>query len=186
MKQKNAILDFNTEFVTIQLTQAKTTTVDIADFQRVSQHRWCAWLNTTSGKWYVTGTVAGKTVYLHRWLCGTPRGLDTDHVDGDSLNNRRISNLRIATRTQNQANRPIPKNNTSGAKGVSLMKSGRFHSKLTIGGTNVNLGTHDTAELAGMAYDTAANTLFGAFARLNFPAPIAIPAALPLAVSATA
>jgi len=176
MRKKNLILDFDwsTVSVTLQLTQGKSTVIDIEDFNRASAYRWCAWLNRTSGKWYAVGTVEGKMVKMHRWLMGTPRGLDTDHCDGDSLNNRRYLNLRIATRTQNQANRPTFKNNTSGAKGVFATKSGRFRTRLTIGGTNVNLGTFDTLELARQAYNDAANTLFGDFARLNSPVAVQV------------
>ena len=45
-----------------------------------------------------------------------------DHIDGNPSNNR-IENLREATLSQNQYNSKIPKNNTSGIKGVNWDKS---------------------------------------------------------------
>ena len=40
-----------------------------------------------------------------------------DHIDGNKLNNK-IENLRACTFSQNVCNKPKPKNNTSGEKGV--------------------------------------------------------------------
>jgi hypothetical protein len=44
-----------------------------------------------------------------------------DHIDCDKSNNK-IENLRLSSNQQNQFNRGIPKNNTSGVKGVSWFK----------------------------------------------------------------
>lgn len=44
-----------------------------------------------------------------------------DHIDGNRSNDK-WSNLREATATQNQFNKPMQKNNTSGRKGVSWDK----------------------------------------------------------------
>ena len=49
---------------------------------------------------------------------GEPKGLQIDHVDRDTLNNRR-SNLRTATAKQNQQNRGVQKNNKTGIRGVN-------------------------------------------------------------------
>ena len=43
-----------------------------------------------------------------------------DHIDRDPTNNR-LDNLRWATGCENQANRGIPKNNTSGELHISIM-----------------------------------------------------------------
>ncbi len=83
-------------------------------------------------KWYLscfgyarsTIKVDGKQVLcnLHRLVFNTPEGLDTDHINGDRLDNRK-SNLRAVTRQQNMHNRVGPnKNNTSGCLGVSWDK----------------------------------------------------------------
>jgi hypothetical protein len=168
MKEKNTIIDIDwaAGTATIALTQGKTTLIDLEDLQKVLAHRWCAWFNPTSGRWYAKASVAGQMVYLHRWLIGTPRGLLTDHADLDGLNNVR-SNIRMCTSGQNQANRGLFKNNTTGRKGVTLRDSGSYCSRLTIGRKSISLGTFKTAEMAGAAYDKAASTLFGSFARLN-------------------
>lgn len=45
------------------------------------------------------------TVYLHRVLTGHVSGMDVDHSNHDSLDNRRSCNLRVVTHKQNQNNR---------------------------------------------------------------------------------
>ena len=70
----------------------------------------------------------GQKLYSnHRIIYFLNTGIDpeektVDHEDGDSLNNK-ISNLRLATRSQNQDNRKKQKNNKSGATGVFFRKS---------------------------------------------------------------
>lgn len=51
-----------------------------------------------------------------------PEEKQVDHIDTNSLNNK-ISNLRLATLSQNQDNRKKGKNNTSGVTGVFFRKS---------------------------------------------------------------
>jgi len=69
-----------------------------------------------------------KTYLTHRIIFMIHHGFlpkYIDHIDGNSLNNK-IENLREATLSQNQYNSKIPKNNTSGVKGVNWDKD---HSK---------------------------------------------------------
>ena len=63
----------------------------------------------------------------HRIIYFLNTGIDpeektVDHEDGNSLNNK-ISNLRLATLSQNQDNRKKQKNNKSGVTGVFFRKS---------------------------------------------------------------
>ena len=110
--------------------------------------------------------VDGKRYQVHRvaWLIqnGSWPVAQLDHENLDPGDNRLV-NLREATHSQNQANkrarRPIP-------KGVSLeMRTGRWRSRIKIGGKEVALGHFDTAEAAHQAYCVAAKQYFGVFAR---------------------
>ena len=85
-----------------------------------------------------------------------------DHIDGDPLNNA-IANLRLCTPKENSRNSITPKNNTSGFKGVSVMKNGRFRAYISVDRRQVHLGIFDTAEDAFAAYMHAANDHFGKF-----------------------
>lgn len=54
--------------------------------------------------------------------------LQIDHIDGDRGNNK-IENLRLVTRTVNNRNSTVSRNNTTGVTGVSLMSNndGNFY-----------------------------------------------------------
>lgn len=54
---------------------------------------------------------------LHRLINNTPKGLITDHIDGNTLNTRK-NNLRACTYKDNGKNKITPCTNKSGHKGV--------------------------------------------------------------------
>jgi hypothetical protein len=87
-----------------------------------------------------------------------------DHIDGDGLNNRR-SNLRIADRSGNGANRGRPANNSCGFKGASAHGK-RWIARVGYRGQVMRIGMYDTRDEAAAAYGEAATALHGQFARL--------------------
>ena len=57
-----------------------------------------------------------------------------DHIDGNKLNNK-IENLRVCSGSQNQFNSKLPKNNTTGFKGVYfLKKKNRYVGRIEVSG----------------------------------------------------
>ncbi len=108
-----------------------------------------------------------RVVLMHRLL--NPDVPEQDHFDGNGLNNCR-SNLRTCTHSENHAARPLQRNSTSGFKGVSYAKRERlWRAYIVKMRRQQGLGYFTTAEEAARAYDRAALTAFGEFARLNFP-----------------
>jgi hypothetical protein len=90
---------------------------------------------------------------------------EIDHEDLDGMNNK-WGNLRPATGRQNQGNRPLSKNNTSGYKGVCYHKNnGKYMASIGINGKSNFIGYFATKEEAAKAYNTAAAKYFGEFAR---------------------
>jgi hypothetical protein len=89
---------------------------------------------------------------------------DVDHKDGDPCNNRR-SNLRIATSSDNGANRKRTWA-ASGYKGV-YSHGDRWRAQITKDQRRRHLGLFNTPEEAARAYNSAAGELFGEFAHLN-------------------
>ena len=90
-----------------------------------------------------------------------------DHRDGNPANNR-WSNLRLATHSQNNANRRRPRHNTSGFKGVSFdRRVGKWKATICKEGHTMCLGWFDTPQAAHKAYVKAARMLFGELARVE-------------------
>jgi hypothetical protein len=102
---------------------------------------------------------------MHRAIMGAPAGIEVDHIDNDGLNNTR-ENLRFATHQQNCFNKPAPKSNTSGFKGVSWSDALGCWTAIIRG---KRIGQFDTPEDAALAYDATARELFGEYAYVNFP-----------------
>lgn len=101
------------------------------------------------------------------WMTGEwpPTDMEIDHANGNGADNRWV-NLRLATRSQNQANRPY-RGNKCGFKGVGKTPHGRYAAAITVHRKRHYLGMYDTPEEAHAAYCDAAQKHFGEFARLN-------------------
>lgn len=88
-----------------------------------------------------------------------------DHKDLNKKNNA-FANLRIATKSQNMANRGAQRNSQSGLKGAFYYKAyDKWTSQIWKEGKAHFLGYFDSKEEAHAAYSVAADRLFGEFGR---------------------
>ena len=159
--------------VAVPLTQGLVALVDQEDYDRVAAFKWAASRTKEGFTWYGQRSVwtgsGYRTVLLHRFILDAPSGRQVDHINGDGLDNRR-ANLRLATGSQNAANRVRLTTNTSGFRGITWMpKRGKWQVALKHHGRNVFLGLFDDKIAAARAYDRGAAATWGPFARLNFP-----------------
>lgn len=125
----------------IVLTQGKRTLVDDKDFEWLGQYHW----------YYVKDRLGGyavchdpnkhsRLIWMHRLINSTPKGLQTDHINRNKLDNRR-SNLRTSTRSGNALNIGIRASNTSGHTGVYWRKDiNKWQSKIMVNGKSFQLG----------------------------------------------
>lgn len=91
----------------------------------------------------------------------------TTQVDHENRNrsDNRLSNLRLATNAQNNANKGPQRNNTSGARGIYFeVRRRKWRARITVDGVCHDLGFFDTVETASAARDAAALRLLGDFA----------------------
>ena len=150
------LLDYNEETGIFTWRKQVAKRIKIGDVAGRQHH---------SGYWHMK--IKGKLYRAHRlaWLYmfgSFPEG-DLDHKNGIRYDNR-IANLRLATRTQNQANAKN-RNNLTGCRGVSVQKSGRFQAQVRVNNRCLSFGTYDTPQEAGAVAAAARHELFGEFAR---------------------
>jgi hypothetical protein len=156
------------DVILLPLSKGKSTTVDRSAGELIVRNG--PWFAVESnGGWYAVHSDKHRHVhvFLHRLLLECPPGTFCDHINRDTLDNRR-SNLRFATRSENGANRAKMKRGTSIYIGVSSGK-GRWVADIRKDGKRIHLGTFTTELDAATAYDRAALLLHGTFASLNFP-----------------
>lgn len=92
-----------------------------------------------------------------------PEGSYIDHIDRDRSNNS-ISNLRLATKSENNRNLTIKVSNKTGYRGVSYHKSAdKYEASLTFNRRKVYLGLFDTPELANQVVVNKRQELYGDF-----------------------
>jgi len=112
-------------------------------------------------------TVAHRVIWsmlVGEWV---DQSFDVDHRNGRRSDNR-IGNLRVCLPKDNAKNRGLYRNNTSGFKGVSWVKKyEKWGVQIQCEGRTRFKGYFDSVEEAAVAYDVAAQELFGEYARLD-------------------
>lgn len=155
----------------IPLTQGKEALVDDKDYDRLSQWKWYA--HRRSDFWYAERQVRvtpnkQRALKMHREIMLTPKGMMTDHINHDGLDNRR-ANLRVCSHAQNMQNSRSAKNSSSLYKGVSFdKKSGKWDVRIHIDGGQCFLGRFHCELDAAEVYDNKAREEYGEFACTNF------------------
>lgn len=134
------------------------TVLDDADAETFGEWTW----KLKDGRYAVRysgkgGTSTFRTHRLHREILGLPPkrtsadGREGDHVDGDTLNNRR-SNLRVVTHQENMENQRPNRGTSSRYRGVHWNKERRkWHVQVEAAGERHYLGLFDTEQEAADA-----------------------------------
>lgn len=171
IKDRNGgIYSINELEAKIELTRGNQSIIDSEDYTRISNFRWFL---TTNG--YAARMIKGlpfkkrKMVFLHREILGAVKGSTVDHINGDTLDNRK-SNLRICKNSENSRNRIAPRiNKSTKYKGVSwFRRDKKWRTQITKDYKHYHIGYFSTERSAAMAYDIWARDMFGEYARLNF------------------
>ena len=155
----------------ICLSQGKSALVDSDHYEMLSKWKWCFHHTGYAVRTIKTKLPYGRRkshmVFMHRVVNGTPKGMYTDHINGDKLDNRK-GNLRSATKAQSSMNTSPHKKSSSRHKGVVFHKKlGKWQSQIRINGKQKHLGVFEHEDDAALAYNSAAKKHFGEFAKLN-------------------
>ena len=94
--------------------------IDKDDFEKIKEISWYVNKKTKNG--YYMEHKGRESISVHRLIMGAKKGEYVDHINGDTLDNRK-NNLRIVTNQQNGFNSNIKANNTSGFIGVYYDKN---------------------------------------------------------------
>lgn len=127
------------------------TKIDLEDFEKVHKYKWYCH-QYDSGKQYCQGTLENAVkIRLHHFVLGIDHhdlnGKVVDHINGDSLDNRK-SNLRIITQKENMQNIKAA-DPMVGIRAYTL-KDGtpRYSARICHNYQTISLGTFNTLEEA--------------------------------------
>jgi hypothetical protein len=149
-------------------------TYQISNFGNVKNKITGRILKPTEGKtdkyYYISLCKNGKqkNTKIHRLVAShfvenSDNKLFVDHIDNNKLNNI-STNLRWATVQENNRNKIIYSNNTSGFKGIVFDKRyNKWQARTRIDGKSICFGSFDKIEDAVEARVKAVNKIFGEF-----------------------
>lgn len=136
---------------------------DLDDYDKIKDYNW--FVNDQS---YLLAYINGaQTIRMHRVVLGvTDNNIEVDHIHGSSSrNDNRKSNLRLATHSQNNINKGLMSNNTSGTTGVDYVKRlNKWRARIHIDNKEILLGLYNTKEDAISIRKEAEKKYFGEWA----------------------
>ena len=133
-----------------------TTKIDLDKVDTVLKHKWFF-----SAGCYVSSSISGKRILLHRFLVDTKEHID--HVNGDPSDNRMV-NLRTATQSQNMMNKKIKEGVVRGVRYIS----NRYQARIKANNKRYYLGIYKTQEEAIAAREAGERILFGEYNRRKY------------------
>lgn len=158
----------------VPLSQGKFAIVSDEDAEIESYGNWVA--HKSGNHFYACyrGSTANRPrTWMHALVLerilnrSLKKGEIPDHINGDKLDNRR-ENIRLASRSQNEANKPPRGNCSSRFKGVCWdREKGLWRCMITINKRRIHIGYYKEEEDAAKAYNSKAKDIFGPFARRN-------------------
>lgn len=145
--------------------------IDGSDYDKIKKYNWFCFYHKKLKKFYIharrfhNGKIT--SLRLHRFIMDTPDDLVVDHINGDTLDNRKI-NLRNCTQSENCRNSIKKKTGKSNYKGVSLKKENlQYVANIFYNGKQKHIGYYDSEDKAAIAYNEMALFCFGEFAKPN-------------------
>ncbi len=140
------------------------TIIDKEDVDKVKSHKWRLNKGGTSRSKcngvYTGNAKNSRCISLHRFLTDCPQNMYVDHINGNRLDNRK-SNLRVCTNQENNFNRTVQGNNTSGSKGVWFDKSrSKWTAEIKYNNRKIYIGRYEDKNIATFSRLYAEKLLF--------------------------
>ena len=169
MRPNEYRIEGDTAFIKLERRDGSSleTMISVSDLDRVinSGLRWSAsWhKDTQSFRAHSITKVNGRrtTIQLSRFILGTPAHLEADHINHNTLDNRR-ENLRSVTRSQNEQNaHGARKDSSTGVRGVFWDKRRRnYRARIWLNGKGIHIGCFATLAEAEAAVRKAREKYF--------------------------
>lgn len=146
----------------IPLTKGEVAIVDDEDYEDLAKHKWYF-----AAVGYAARRKDGKIVYMHREIMGAEKGLVVDHINHDTIDNRK-TNLRCCSQSFNMANASLRLDSISGYKGVHWFpRDSKWKARICVDGKTTHLGLFESKHDAARMYNFWAKDIFGDHALLN-------------------
>lgn len=148
--------------------------VDDEDYEKLSKYTWFVVMKKSGpyikrSEYYQPYNGKNFQVYLHRQIMNAPKDKVVDHINRNTLDNRK-ENLRLCSTAENVSNAKKRIDNTSGYFGVYYSKDKKkYFSTIDSKKVTYHLGYFSDKISAAKAYDRAAKKYHKQFAKLNFP-----------------
>lgn len=144
--------------VELPLTQGNVALIDATDLALVQKHTWC--VARIRNYYYAVTSINRKRVYLHRLLMQPISSEVVDHINRNTLDNRRV-NLRKCSHAENMQNRKLQENNMSGHPGVwKEAAKKKWKAKIQRNGKIIYLGSFASKDAAIAARMEAENVIY--------------------------
>ena len=130
-QQKQNTIIIKNNYAILKINNAEVL-IDFEDIERINKFKWCAKFDKTVNNYYISAWERNKTektrkrVILHRFLMNTPKDMECDHINRNTLDNRK-NNLRNIPQIENLQNKGFYKNNKSGFKYIYWNKTNNIY-----------------------------------------------------------
>lgn len=158
--------------IQVPLSRGLFALIDDENAAVILQHKWS--IRQNKRRFYATRNTSKKTgelktkVQMHRFIIGAKEGEQVDHINGNSLDNRRC-NLRIATTSVNRANSKAQVRTKSKMKGVYARGRNRYEAFIGRNGDQFRSKWFKDPHKAALLRDEMARLLYPEGIYLNFP-----------------
>jgi hypothetical protein len=154
-------MTYNSLFGYIILTQDQVSIVDKEDELTFGNRLWYA--HKRRGSYYA----ASRVGQLHRLIMKCPAGMVVDHINGNTLDNRK-ANLRVCLQKHNTYNRRPNKKGASDYKGVSWhIHQSLWAVSITADKKTKHLGYFKCENQAALIYNEASLKYHGKYGYQN-------------------
>lgn len=140
----------------------KEVLIDLDDIEKVKKYTWCLTRSRDMALYAMTKTSENKNIKLHRYLMNCPNNKVIDHINHNTLDNRKF-NLKVCSRAENNQNLGIRTNTKLGLKYITKRNKAYdkrykgnyeiYHLQIRRNGININKSSKSLEKLLKIRND---------------------------------